>query len=577
MTTESKKQVGQVLSRRSFLTGLASVGLAAAGVAGAGTLQGCAPRARVAGAEELPVAQGNWYGEPASLDSFSIIEELDCDVLVCGAGHGGMIGTLAAAEAGAKTLLIEKGSTFSAIREYWGLINAQCQKDAGVTIDPFLVTKELMRYASYRADQRLIKLWVDESGETADWLINLLSPQGFSIVAEPDVASGYHDIYPVYPIQCNVQIPGNTDVSSPTAFKQLGQAILEAAQGFGAEVRYDTSVVQCIVEDDRVVGAIIEGADGYRRVNAAKGVLIATGGYEGNTELLEQLQPRTCELIAYPTNLPQNVGEGIIAGIWAGGRKDEQEAVMLFDRGAVGPDQRAGHSDDSPATGSMFWMGSQPWLKVNLKGERFCNECAPYDFPIHAVGLDAGNTWCSIWDANWIQNIETFHTVGCSRIAKSPTDAVTQEFLPPIIEAMNADMLASGIIQQSDTIEGLAEKLDIPVDAFAATVERYNGLAADGLDEDFGKPAKDMIGLNTPPFYGVRQGAALYCTLDGLRINADCAVIDKNDDAIPGLWAAGNATGGFFAANYPELVIGCACARTMTQARHAVLNMLGEK
>lgn len=86
-----------------------------------------------------------------------------------------------------------------------------------------------------------------------------------------------------------------------------------------------------------------------------------------------------------------------------------------------------------------------------------------------------------------------------------------------------------------------------------------------------------MLALDTPPFFGVRQGGMSYCTLDGLRINADCAVIDENDDAIEGLWAAGNVSGCFFSGNYPELIFGCACGRSMTQGRHAVLNMLGLK
>jgi hypothetical protein len=577
-----KKQSGDrahALDRRTFL----SLGALSAGGIAVGGLAGCAPNSTdttnggAAVKAEGGAAGGTWYGEPAELSNFSFIEEVDTEILVCGAGHGGVVASLAAAEKGAKTLVIEKGSGLGLMREYLGAVNAQCQREVGCIIDPIAVTKELMRYASYRADQRIIKLWADESGETLDWLMTFLEPEGFGIVAETDVGDGYHDIFPIYPVQTFIQTPTMIASGMPKDHEENSaqEALAAAAQSLGAEFRFNTALLQCIVEGDKVTGVVAQTTDGAIRINASKGVLIATGGYEGDYDLLKLLQPMTYESLALDTGYPQNVGEGIKAGIWAGGRKDESTAFMLFDRGGLPPDGLAGVS---LSEGDMFWMGSQPWLKVNLKGERFCNESSPYDFPIHAVSLSAGKTWIPIWDSNWQQNIAQFHTLGCSRIDKSPTEGMTQSFVFPMIEGMNGALMEKGYIQQADTLAELAEKLGLPNgDVLEATVARYNELAAAGADTDFGKPTKDLIALNTPPFYGIRQGAQSLCSLDGLRINTDCAVIDKNDEAIVGLWAAGNATGGFFANNYPELLIGVACGRTMTQARHAALNMLGLK
>ena len=125
-----------------------------------------------------------------------------------------------------------------------------------------------------------------------------------------------------------------------------------------------------------------------------------------------------------------------------------------------------------------------------------------------------------------------------------------------MIEAINAQLEEQGCIVKADTFEELAEKLNIDPETFSATVERHNELAEKGVGEDFGKEAKDLIALKSPPYYGVRQGAMTYCSLDGLRINADCAALDANDEAIGGLWAAGNVSGGFFGGNYPELIFG---------------------
>jgi hypothetical protein len=566
------------LSRRAFL---AKSGLAVMSVGAVGALGACAPISTESASNDgtgtqTPVDSQDWIGAPAELDSFTFVDELNTEVLICGAGHGGIVASLAAAEQGARTLVIEKGNTYGTIREYLGVVNAQCQQDVGCHVDLSAVTIELMRYASYRADQRLINLWASESGATLDWLMSFLEPEGFSVIAETDVGSGYHGIYPVYPVMAFIQTPTMIASGMPHEMdeKDTPDTLVAAAEKLGAEFMFNTALVQCILEGGKVTGVVAETSEGFLRINASKGVLITTGGYEGNDELIQTLQPMTAQSIAFNTGYPQNTGEGIKAGIWVGGRKDESTAFMLFDRGGLPADGFAGLPASS---GDMFWMGSQPWLKVNLRGERFCNEVSPYDFPIHAVSLDVGSTWCPIWDANWQSNIVQFHTVGCSRIDKSPTEGLTQTFLMPMIEGMNGGLLEKGYIQQADTIEELAEKLGLPAGTLASTVARYNELAISGSDTDFGKPASDLIALNTPPYYGIRQGAQSLCSLDGLRINTDCAVIDDYDEPIAGLWAAGNASGGFFANNYPELVIGVASGRTMTQARHAVLDMLSNR
>ena len=136
-------------------------------------------------------------------------------------------------------------------------------------------------------------------------------------------------------------------------------------------------------------------------------------------------------------------------------------------------------------------------------------------------------------------------------------------------EGLLQGLIGGGYVIQADTLEELAEKLNIPADTFVATVKRYNELAANGKDEDFGKPAYRMIALDTPPFYGARQAATILCTLDGLRINTNMNVLDTEGEPIEGLYAAGDCSGGFFAHNYPEYIVGVAIGRTLTFGRIA--------
>jgi hypothetical protein len=111
----------------------------------------------------------------------------------------------------------------------------------------------------------------------------------------------------------------------------------------------------------------------------------------------------------------------------------------------------------------------------------------------------------------------------------------------------------------------------VTVPNLKATIENYNNMAAAGKDTEFGKPAKDLIALDAPPYFGSFFGGHVLCTLDGLKIDADVRVLDAEKNPIDGLFAVGNCSGSMYAGSYPELFIGNACARTVTEARHAVL------
>ncbi len=115
----------------------------------------------------------------------------------------------------------------------------------------------------------------------------------------------------------------------------------------------------------------------------------------------------------------------------------------------------------------------------------------------------------------------------------------------------------------------LAEKLNIPADAFVETVKRYNELCAKGVDEDYGKEAHRLTPVDTAPFYGIRTGAWHLTTLNGCRINTDMQVLNAEGKPIEGLYATGDCTGGFFSTTYPNLFTGLACGRTMTFGRRA--------
>ncbi len=138
-----------------------------------------------------------------------------------------------------------------------------------------------------------------------------------------------------------------------------------------------------------------------------------------------------------------------------------------------------------------------------------------------------------------------------------------------VVDGMIDKLIEDGYVQKADTMEELAEKLNLPVETTVASWKRYNEMAAAGRDEDYNKEKHRLMAIDTPPFYGVRTGAWFLATLDGVTIDTNMHPCDENGDPILGLYLTGNDSGGFFSVSYPNLMTGLACGRTMTFGRRA--------
>ncbi len=504
----------------------------------------------------------------------------------------------------------------------------------------------------------LAQVWADKSGETMDWFTDVLAESGIDFRHEID-EKHEGDNYEVLDVGHSTQYGeaysaqltmdavlkhaeadidfrheidekhegDNYEVLDVGHSTQYGEAysaqltmdaVLKHAEADGLEVQYEITMVKLEKDGDRVTGLIAKNASGeYVRYNASKGVILACGGYSGNETMMKALQPQSVEQTCVNYSKPGSKGDGIKACLWAGAIMDTTHASMIFDRGAIKPDQVGEYGKASD--GMLFWMGSQPFLKVNLKGERFMNEYMPYDLVLHAAASQPHHTYCTIWDSKYAEDCEKFATHGCSRLYPHVNGA-DPVFPMGYVQAMNDDLLKQGYIVEADTMEELAEKLGLPVDAFTATVERYNELAAKGEDEDFGKESQGYIveadtmeelaeklglpvdaftatverynelaakgededfgkesyrlsTLQQAPFYGVRQaGGYLICTIDGIQIDDNMHAIDQDFKAIPGLYVIGDMSGNYFSGSYPSLMAGAAAGRSATFGRLAGQN-----
>ena len=544
------------ISRRSFLKGIAA---SAAGLAAAQLIP-----AQAAVAEEtaaaLPEGVPAWLGLEPEVSFAQCVAQYDTEVLVVGSGTAGWPAYASALENGAKAMLIERGAKFASPKGDLGSINSRKQqeaiaKDNKYAIDKHECVKDIVKNSASNVDTRLWYVWAENSGEAIDWYTDLLEKNGYTMWLEAGVGT-----------------PGGRDKAfatghSPAANSQETPSTTDVLKAYtdslGGVAMTETTLVKLVKTGERVTGAICQNADGhYVLINASKGVIIATGGYSGNREMLEARQPLTLKLASRQGSADN--GSGIKAALWAGAMMQNDSLSMFFNRTAIKPDQVSGYD----VGGKNFWYGEQPFMKVNLNGERFCNESGLYEYLTHSVQFQKDYTYCDIWDSTFAEDVDRFEMLGCSRLELFDNGAPSNWTLERAWEAVEK-LIEDGYVVKADTLEELAEKLGLPVENFLRTVERYNGFEAQGHDDDFGKVAYRLSRIDTPPYYGVRCSAWHLCTLDGVIINTNMNALDTHHDPIEGLYVVGDASGGTFSGVYPNLCTGLAAGRSMTFGRRA--------
>ena len=534
---------------------------------------------------QLPTGDENdWLGTEPDIDEAAITETVDTDILIVGAGNGGMFAAAYAAANGLNFRIIEQNGNVQDTRHWYGAIDSAAAKAAGEEpFDRAKLLSEISRYASGKCDQRVVKTWINESAAMHDFMRSILEDK-YGWVC--DFTSGSEAAWPAENAKHNTDYlfpveEHNYMASERESGLARNELLLQYIQELGYGVDFKTSLAKLEKNaEGRITGIIAQNMDDdhFIRYNAAKGVLLACGGYAGNPYMMQQLDPLGTSVTTACSYSPADKGYGIRAAVWAGANLDKEAAPMLFDRGIVAPGVDAGYVDSDSAFGGkafpgeirQFNPGTQPFLKVNRNGERFANESCPYNDIVYAAAHQPGRVYAQISDANMLEDAKRFHTIGCS--------AGTRKNTMEGLEKTFASAEEKGCFFRADTIEELADKMGFTgaaKDTFLATVERYNELYDKQNDEDFGKPAYRLSAIRTAPFYGYWLGASLLTTEQGIAINEKGQALDTNNQPMAGLYITGDMSGSFFANNYPCLMAGVAMGRTLTFAMKAVKQMAG--
>jgi len=214
---------------------------------------------------------------PPPIPAKDIKETITSDVVVVGAGIAGLTATVSAAEAGAKTILIEKGPSFNNRGLHNAAIASRMQKEAGIEIDRDSLIATIMEFGSYRSDQRVVTLWADNCSRVMDWLLDMAEKAKISVVLDSTTKSWY---FPNYPL---------IHVFLPKFQETLAEMLLSNAQALGVNFHFETPAVRLLREGKgRVTGVIARTPQGdYTQFNASKAVVLCTGDYGHDLQMVK--------------------------------------------------------------------------------------------------------------------------------------------------------------------------------------------------------------------------------------------------------------------------------------------------
>lgn len=507
-------------------------------------------------------------------------ETVDYDVVVVGAGAAGVPAAGFAAEAGAKVALLQKEASVVSQGNCGSAIIKSKSTPAG--IQRWIHHTNSLN--DWRADTKLLKAYADNSEEALMWYLNRagltseteygdgskvddnarcseLLNNGNGVFAylstSRDLTGTWNDRLDSYEYgdeHCYFMAPWIGP--KPQNVGNVLQLALDnvVAKCPNLEVFYSTPAVQLVKDGEKVTGVIAKDASGkYIQFNAAKGVILATGDYMNNDAMVDRWCP---DVAQFDKKQYHKTGDGHILALSAGAKMENLGHTKMM------------HDFDS---GQMY---EEPFLYVNMDGERFTNEYTGFVYMGNILkfqrGYNGSNVdenhpdgskgwYCTIYDSsyeNWPKEEFVDHMV---------TAADMQKYIPGAVE--NPTGVFENLIDSHccDTLEELAKELDIPYDALKASVDRYNELCESGVDEDFGKPAKYMHPITTAPFWGVRKHIRVSALCSGVIINENGQALNADGEVIDGLYCVGNLGGPFYGGNdYPFHQTGLSLGRCYT-------------
>ena len=444
----------------------------------------------------------------------------EADVVVIGSGASGLAAALTAAEGGARVIVFEKQRTPGGTSNFFeGMfaVESDMQREQYIEYSRDQAFKNIMEYNHWRANPRLVRAIVNESSGTITWL----GQQGIEFsgvtINMPNSPRTYHIV------------------------KGAGLAVIKTlvtrAKEKGVALHLGLPVKRIIKEGGRVTAVLVEGDSGDVRVNA-KAVVVASGGYANNKEWIKKYTGFDLGSNLIPVGNVDKFGDGIRMAWEAGAAEEGISVLELYRAGPI----------TTEIGGQVEWPTVQPDLWVNSRGERFCDESIGfYDTSVGNANAKykEGYTY-SLFDDSILQRLLE-RGIDKSVNVRTPSGSKPVNFhkeLKILFEKGNTDVVVA------DSIEELAGKLEMSPTVLKTTIEEYNRFCENKHDDLFAKDSQYLWPLKGPKFYAVKAHTVTLGTMGGIKINHNAEVVDKKENVIPGLYAAGFDAGGMYGDSY---------------------------
>jgi fumarate reductase flavoprotein subunit len=419
-----------------------------------------------------------------------------CDIVIVGAGGAGLSAAVAAAEAGAGSIIVlEKQGIIGGNTNYsTGGINAaetDIQKSLGIEDSKQLFYDDTMNGGRNENLPELVRNFVERAPGTINWLIGMGAD-----LSDVGLMGGSS-------VKRTHRPKGGTAIGP-----HLMKILKTAAADEHIEIRTSNKVLGLLSSGSAVTGVQVENADGSPYSLKAKAVIIATGGFGANLEMVSEYQPW---LRGFATlNHPGATGDAFDWVKSLGGATIQMENIQIH------PTAEA--ENHILITEAVRGNGA---ILVNREAKRFVNELDTRDVVSAAILKQTSGDAYLIFDQEVRKSLAAIETYANQHLLK-----------------------------EGSTVGALADATGLPSAALEATMSRYSAQQKAGVDEDFDRSATEMTAaLQTPPFYAVRVKPAIHHTMGGLRVNTDTQVLKADGTPIPGLYAAGEVTGGLHGAN----------------------------
>ncbi len=467
-----------------------------------------------------------------------VCKSLNYDTAIIGGGGSGLAAAVAASEKGAKVIVLEKrskpggdtalaGGFFASESPALKRLRAESRSDELIKI--------AMSHSHWKIDPRIIHAFIKKSGDTVRWL--------------EQMGVKFEDICQFIPLQ------GPRIFHLPEGLGAgLVKFLVKKCEKLGVKILSNTAATKILTKKGGGVTGLLARSKDMEFTIAAKSIIIGSGGYAGNKELLKKYYPFYIDTLL-PIGLPHK-GDGLTMAMEIGAATEGLGTLLL--RGPY-----------FPGSMDVIHVAMEPnTIWVNKKGMRFADEAIGFNWPEAANALNR-------------QPDKISFTLLDERIKKGfIEDGLIKGYRhPPLTKMIRLEKKLQieaeiGTVKISDSWNEIAKWMGAVPKVLGESVREYNAFCDQGYDALMSKDRNYLIPLRTPPFYALKCYQGFLGTIGGIKINHHMEVLDHNDDPIPGLYAVGSATGGWESDTYCLALSGSAFGFALNSGRIAGENAI---